>query len=268
MRFTRLATLALGLAALTACEDEVTSPDTPPLGGVRYINAVADTFAVDITMIDQLEWSANARNLNFRAGTEHFPTEVGERRVRVFAFNSANPNIGGVTTILLDTTLTVTVDQRSTFLLTGSARAGNLRFVEIVDNPPEAAAGQISVRAINTSTGAVDVYYVPRDTSTITGAPAIDNLAAMAVSPYQGRATGAVAARVTPDNSTTVAASQAGPAAPSTLPGATPAPGVDVAGSGFSVYYFPRGVAGSPQNSRSTPAVVWFVDKQAIPAGQ
>src|SRR3712207_6883625 len=46
-------------------------PICPPLAGVRVINALPDTNAVDVVMIDQVEWSLTARNINFRAGTEH-----------------------------------------------------------------------------------------------------------------------------------------------------------------------------------------------------
>jgi hypothetical protein len=79
--------------------------------------------------------------------------------------------------------------------------------------------------------------------------------------PYATRAAGAVAARFTAAGGTAAAASTAGPASPSAAAGASPAAGVNTAGSAFSVYYFPRGVAGSPQNAATTPRVTWFVDR-------
>jgi len=266
MRFTRFMLLGLGLAVAAGCGDDVTNPSRPPVGGVRFINALADTSAVDIRMIDQVEWSANASNLNFRAGTEHFPTEAKQRQIRVFAFTSGSPTIPNVSQVLHEATITVTANRNVTLLLTGSARAGTVRFEEILDDAPAVASGQVAVRSINASTGAIDVYYVPRDTSTLTGAPAVDNLASLAASPYVTRAAGVFAARATPSDAMTIAASRAGPTAPSTLPGATRAAGVDSEGSAFSVYYFPRGVAGSPQTA-TTPAIVWFVDARPLPSG-
>src|SRR6185503_2154482 len=116
MHLSRLAIIAIGALAFAACNDSdtVTDPSTPPLGGVRFINAVADTGSVDITMIDQIEWSAKGVALAFRAGTEYFPTEAKSRRVRVFPTST---NIIVTSHILLDTTLAVAANTRVTYLL-------------------------------------------------------------------------------------------------------------------------------------------------------
>jgi hypothetical protein len=268
MRFPRTAFLTLGLVALVGCQDDPTNPSQPPLGGVRFINALADTTPVDIKFVDQVEWTPMmTNNINFRAGTAHEPTEAKQRRVKVFAYLGSNPTIDNVSKLLLETTIDVPANQKTTFLLTGSARAGDVRLVAITDDPPALAAGQIAVRSVNASTGAVDVYYVASTTTAISGAPTVDNLGALGTSGYVTRATGAVAARVTaPDDAATINASQAGPTAPTGPAGATPAAGVDSQGSAFSVYYFPRGVAGSPQNAVAAPTVVWFIDAQPLPA--
>jgi hypothetical protein len=262
MRASRFLLLCASLAALTACDDsDVSSPSRPPLAGVRYINALSDTTSVDIRMIDQIEWSAVANNLAFTAGTEHQATEAKARHIRVFAFLSSNPNIDNVSKQLLDTTITFTANANVTLLLTGSARARTVRFVTIDDNPPSAAAGQIAVRAVNASTGAVDAYFVAAPTDPITGTPSAANIGAQAASTYVTRTTGNVALRVTDRGSTTANASVAGPTAPVGATGTLPAAGVNTGGSAFSVYYFPRGVAGSPQNAIATPSIVWFVDR-------
>jgi uncharacterized protein DUF4397 len=259
MRLTRFITLVIGFAAFTACSsDDVFDPSTPPIASVRFINAVTDTGAVDITMIDQINWSAKALNLAFRAGTAYWPTEAKSRHIRVFP---TSRSIGVTSVMLLDTQVDIAANTRVTLLLTGSARAGTLRFVTIDDGPTAPAAGQIGVRLVNASGGAVDAYLVAATTDPITGAPFAANVASNAASTYAGRGPGAAAVRATDAGSATVTASQAGPAAAATLPGELPAAGVTAAGTAFSVYYFPRGVAGSPNNAITTPGMVWFVDR-------
>lgn len=259
MRLSRFITVVVGLAALTACKgDDVFDPSTPALASVRFINAVTDTGSVDITMIDQIEWSAKALNLAFRAGTAYWPTEAKTRTIRVFPTSRV---IGVTSGILLDTQVDIAANTRVTLLLTGSARAGTLRFVIIDDGPIAPAAGQIGVRLVNASSGAVDGYLVALPADPLPGSPFAANVASNAASTYAGRATGSAAVRATDAGSATVTASAAGPAAPATLPGELPSAGVTNAGTSFSVYYFPRGVLGSPQNAITTPGMVWFVDR-------
>ena len=89
-------------------------------------------------------------------------------------------------------------------------------------------------------------------TTPIADPAAASNVGFAAQSPYVSRTTGKAAVRVTDVGSTTVNASTRGPVA-TVLAGANPAAGVNSAGTRFSVYYFPRGVAGSPQNAVATP---------------
>ena len=61
MRFFRISLLPLALLAVAACHDDgVSVNNRPPLGGVRFVNAVADGGPVDIRMVDQVEWSASS----------------------------------------------------------------------------------------------------------------------------------------------------------------------------------------------------------------
>ena len=268
MRLTRIALAAMSLAVLAGCnDDEVSSPTRPPLAGVRVINAIADTGSVDVVMVDQVDWSLmSARNINFRAGSIYEPVEAKARHIRVFTFNSASPTINNVTQVLHDTTITFAADSKQTLLLTGSARAKTVKFIVINDGAaPTPAAGQIAVRAVNASTGAIDAYLLTTATDPIAGAPAAANLGSFGTSTYVSRATGNVAARFTDAGTTTATASAAGPNAPPVVAGANPGAGVNSAGSVFSVYFFPRGVAGSPQNAVTTPTAVWFVDRVPVP---
>jgi hypothetical protein len=260
MRLSTLVSIVLGAAAITACKSaDVFDPTPPPNGSVRFINAVTDTGSVDITMIDQIEWSAKAINLAFRnPGTQYWVTEAKARHIRVFP---TSRTIGVTSQILLDTTVTITAGTRTTLLLTGSARSKTLRFVAIDDATTAPAAGTIGVRLVNASTGAVNAYLTSVVGDPLPATPFATNVAALAASTYSTRAVGTAAVKVTDPGSATVNAQLAGPAAPATLPGELPAAGVTAEGTMFSVYYFPRGVAGSPQNAITTPGVVWFVDR-------
>jgi len=249
---------------MTACKSaDVFDPTPPPNGSVRFINAVADTGAGDITMIDQIEWSAKAVNLGFRTGTQYWVTEAKARHIRVFP---TSRTIGVTSQILLDTTVTITAGTRSTLLLTGSARSKTLRFVAIDDATTAPAVGSIGVRLVNATTGAVNAYLTADTLAALPASPFAANVAALATSTYATRAVGIAAVRVTDPGSATITAQLPGPSAPATLPGELQSAGVTASGTMFSVYYFPRGVAGSPQKAITTPGVVWFVDRN--PADQ
>jgi uncharacterized protein DUF4397 len=277
MRLSRLVALFVAVVAIAGCgSDKVTDPSFPPLAGVRFINAVNDTSALDIRAIDQVQFSPVANGLAYRGATEYQPTEAKDRHFRVFVTSQSVPIASNP---IDDETISFAADGRYTLLLTGSARTpGSVKFVVITDAPPTPPAGQIAVRTSNLSAGAIDNYIVDSVTTPIAGAPTIANVAPGAQSAYIVRATGKQASRVTPAGSATVSASQQGPPAP-ILAGAIPAAGVTSAGSAFTIMYFPAGVSGSPTapttgNSRCTataplvplascvPTVVWFVDRQ------
>jgi hypothetical protein len=266
MRVNRFILSCLGVAAISACENDKISTTTPPaLAAVRYINSVADTGSVDIAMIDQVEWSAYAKPLAFRAASAYQPAEAKARHIRVFP---TSLNIGVTSQILLDTTVNLTAGSRVTLLLTGSARAKTLKFVVIDDDVTPPAAAQISMRLVNASTAPVNVY-VTADTADVLPANAtFANITSLAASSYVSRAVGKVAVQATdvpPDGAT---AKAVGPNAPPSPPGDVfPAAGVNTQYTKFSVYYFPRGVAGSPQNAVNKPGLVWFVDRNPCDPG-
>lgn len=261
MRLSRIVILAAGLGALSACsDDEIVGSAIPPLGQVRFINAVADTAMVDIRAIDQVEYSPqNVGELAFRRGTEYQLIEAKSRQFRVFA---TSRNIAVTQVPLLDATVDIQANTRVTLLLVGNSRdKSSLRFITINDDATAPAAGMISVRVVNASTGAVDGYLVNTATDAITGSPAAANVATRAASAYVTRAATTTAAlRFTNFGSSTVTASAAGPVA-TVISGANAAAGVNSAGTKFSVYYFGPGTAGSNNAALTTPAAVWFADR-------
>ena len=266
MRLNRFVPFCLALAGLSACSGKDISTTTPPgLAAVRYINAVPDTGAVDFRMIDQVEWSAFGTAVNFRQGTAYQPSEAKARRIRVFPTST---NIAITSQVLLDTTVALTAGTRVTLLLTGSARAKTLKFVTIDDDITPPASGQIAVRLVNASGAPVSGYLVTTTADALPGTATFANVGALATSNYVARGTGAAAVRATDAGALTVNASTAGPNAPTSAPGDVfPAAGVNSQLTKFSVYYFPRGVAGSPQNSVTSPSLVWFVDRNPCDTG-
>lgn len=278
MRLTRLTALFAAAIAIAGCgSDKITSTNFPPLAGVRWINAVSDTGAIDVRAIDQVEFSPVVNALAFTKGTEHQPIEAKARHLRAF-ITSTNPAI--TSNPIVDTTITFAANQRYTVLITGAARS-KVFFVVVDDNPSAAPSGQIGIRAVNASSGAIDAYVVDSTSTAITGTATAANVAPLTASQYVGRAPGKVAVRVTPAGTPgTVTASQQGPYPPQTLTGEAPAAGVTTASTPFSVYYFPAGVSGSvtapttgtnrcgvaAQLATCNPLVVWFVDNVPTPA--
>lgn len=263
MRLQRLVLFCLGAAVVSGCDDDkIVTSSPPPLAGVRFINALADTGAVDIRMIDQVEWSALALTLAFRSGTEHQPTEAKARRIRVFP-TSTNPAV--TSQFLIDTTITVAANTNYTFLLVGSARANTDRFVVLTDNVP-ACADNIAIRAVNAGvTGNVDLFITRKAADARPAQPSLSNVAPLVASSYVTRAADTTFVRFTNAGDTTTVASAAGPTAPATATGQRPAAGVNSACSAFSAIAFPRSVAGSsaPQTPArfTAPEVIYFVDR-------
>jgi hypothetical protein len=268
--------LPLVLLAAVACHDDgVSVNERPPLGGVRFINAVPDGGPVDIRMVDQVEWSAssvsggaNCCGLAFRAGTIHWATEAKPRHIRVFPSDSS---IAVTSQILHDTTITIEANKNVTLMLVGSrAAGGKVSFVMIDDNPGTVGANQIATRLVNASstgqTPATATGYVTADTTTALPAGAtFPSVAPRSAANYLLRPTGSFFLRTTAAGDNTTIWSAAAPAgAPADgLVGATA--GALGGGSAFSGYLFPRSAAGSGAPSAfTTPGIVYFVD--LIPA--
>lgn len=268
MRLNRFILLGLGIAVLYGCGKDATGTVTPPPSAyVRYVNALADTGSVDIAMIDQTQWSANAKPLAFRGASIYQVTDATHpRHIRVFPTST---NAAVTSQILNDETLTFTPDTRVTLLLTGSARAQTAHFVVINDDIAPPASGQIAIRVVNASSGAIDAYVVDSSNTALAGTPTAAGVAPLATSAYVGRAAGKVAVRATAAGAPApVSASQQGPYAPASPPGDVfAAAGVNSQYSKFSVFYFPAGVPGSPQNGVANPSLIWFVDRNPCDPG-
>lgn len=269
MRPNSVVMLCFAVTAITACGKDVTGVSRPPLAGVRLINGLTEGSAVDIRAVDQIEWSPVANNLSYRNATVYYPTQAGDRHIRVFP-TSTDASVTSV--IMLDVTITVQADSRVTLLLTGSTVANTVRFVVISDDIAPPASGQIGVRAVNASTTPIDGYLVPRTTSPVAGTPTFSNVASQGTSAYVNQPAVAsndtTAIRVTPAGSVTVSASAQGPATPASPAGSPslPAAGIQTQGTKFSVYYFPAVSAiaasqGRPAVAATAASAIWLVDR-------
>ncbi len=271
MRLSRFALLGVAVSAMVGCSepsDGPTTPNTPPLAYVRYINAVPDTLNTTVRFIDQIEYSPMSwANVAFRGlGQGNYqPTEAKARKFRVFTYSS-DVSTAGNTNILVDTTITFEAGKYYTLLHLGYARAGSApkqRIVVINDALPATPAG-IAFRAIHAglNVGNVDIYATPTTTDAISGAPLLANVSLNTVSAYLARATGAFAARVTAPGSTTAVISAAAPAGTAGSASVDPIGGATIAGSIITAIAFPATPANSAGARFTTPGVVYFVDKQ------
>jgi hypothetical protein len=276
MRLIRLSFLPAALAVFVACgrDNGVSVNARPPLGGVRFINAVADGGPVDIRMVDQVEWSASSVNgtntgLAFRAGTIHWATEAKARQIRVFPTDSS---IAVTTQVLHDTSIVIEANKNVTLMLVGSrAAGGHVSFIKIDDTPPTLSGTKIAVRFVNASSAGstptnADAYVTASTSSSVTGAsPSFAGLAPRTASPYIVRDTAQLALRASAAADQTTFWSAAAPAGAPAGAGIAATAGAAGPGSAMSAYLFPRSVAGSAAPAGfTTPGVIWFVD--LIPA--
>ena len=302
MHLSRLLLLPVALLAVTACSDDdgATVNSRPPLGGVRFINAVPDGGPLDMHMVDQIQWSATSvrgttgdNGLAFRQGTIHWATEAKPRHIRVFPTGT---DISVTSQILHDTTITIEANKNVTLLLVGTRAANDLHFVVINDDVPALTAGQIAARVVNAGvTGAVDGYFTA-STSTAIGAmaPTVTGVAPFSASSYVVRPTDAFAAQVTPAGSQASIWSFDAPEGEPAGDKVEAAAGYSAPLSGLAAYVFPRACpalaeAPTPDNCAAMvdipsvesleddptgvnttaylmPTVVWFVD-QIPPVG-
>jgi hypothetical protein len=261
MNLKKLALLAVAGLSLAACADDA-GPFLAPQRSqafVRWVNAVPDTFALNLRFVDKVEGSAWWEVQPFRFVGNYQGVDAGSRHIKVFG--SGN-NLATVSQVFTDVTVDFVEDQYYTIISTGSARAGSVALTVIQDPRPTPGA-QIAYRVINAGMGgAVDAYAVATATTAISGAPTIGGVANLAASNYVNSATGAFAFRVTDAGTTTIRASAAAPA------GATAASvsqsnqaGYSIAGSLLTAFVFPASAAGAP-TTFTTPGVVWMQDNR------
>jgi len=277
MRFQRLISAAIIACAVSACAKDITgvTHTPPPLAYVRYINAVPDTFDMDFRAVDQVAYSQPFINVAYEGlGAGNYQGyQAGSRHIRIFldpspANNTVAVDPAVVSTVMVDTTLSLTAGQYYTLIEYGSARAKTTqaKFMVINDALPAVSTTNVQFRVINLAPveGAVDVYVRPDGTTPLSGAPTVANLAAGAASAYLSQATGPFVIRLTTPGTFTAAAAPAATLQVGTA-GTTavdPIYGSGQGGSVFTAFIFDASAAGSPGATFATPGVVYYPDRQ------
>jgi hypothetical protein len=267
MRFSRAGLCLVAVAALTACSADagkVFLPDNSNLAYTRFVNAVADTGAMDWRFVDAVEKSPVAFGLQFRGmfpETGYQGTGAGSRHLRIF---QTSTDIQQTQKVFFDTTFNFVAGKHYTIITAGNMRGGGAKLYILTDDYPDPGA-QIAMRVYNAGAGTVDVYTsASGGTSTLPAALAT-NVANFAATQYVAMPTGPLALRAFS------AGSRAFPAmidasVPAGLPADRPnnltaVGGSTQAGSVLTAFLFPRSVAGSTARNFATPGVVYIVDR-------
>lgn len=274
MKMQRMGLLGFGLIAAGCTRDKgpFTAPDVPR-AYVRFVNAVADTNAVDFKFVDMIEGSPYYQHASFRYISAYQRANAGSRHVMVFAVDpdeakSKVPRIEIVTQVLKDTTINLEAGKYYTLLMTGTQR-NKASYINVIEDVRGTAPSgtQIAVHAINAAIGVgpVDVYALATATSPVSGAAAIAAAAPGKAQPYSLRATGSFAFGATTAGSSTVLAAALAPAGAASASSSQSAlGGYSIGGSYLTAFIFPGGVAGSLA-SPATPSVVWIQDNAPMP---
>lgn len=256
---------------LGACGiEQVVETENIPTAGVRFVNAVPDTNAMDMRFVDIVESNAHYGQ-NFRSNpvtsagvttsqlVQYKNTRAGSRRFRVFL----NDTIQSVaSTVLKDTTYTFDANKLYTVMMWGAARTGGMR-TAIWEDAPADPGSNVALRVINTTSSAIDArYYVSGGTAPATASWA--NIPPMSASSYINVPPGQYRINVQPAGGGTplFADGLALIGAQKSASGDIEAlPGTSVAGSAVSAIVFPRSTAGSraPQTAAFTNPQMTFV---------
>ena len=277
MRFQRLIFAAILACGVAACAKNVTGVThaPPPLAYVRYVNAVSDTFAMDLRAVDQVLYSQPFLNTVYRGlgDGDYQGYQAGSRHIRIF-LDPSPPNTTVpvdpliVSTVMIDTTLTLTAGTYYTLVHVGGARAGSAvkeKLWVITDALPAQSTATVQYRIINTAMvqGAVDVYVSA--TGTTTGTPTASSLAFQSATSYISQAPGAIIMKLTLPGTQTVVGAAAGTTLQTGTAGTTAADpifGSLQGGSILTAFIFDATPAGKTAPTFTTPGIVFFPDVQ------
>ncbi len=267
--------------ALVGCEKTkqgVLQPQAP-LAGLRYVNLVNDTGAVDFRIVNYIGDAPNAGAATFRTGGQpyglatnflppHWPVEANrDVEVRVF-MNGQDPAIASQ--VVFDTTMQFAANVNYTFYLYGSARASGVHAFVSVDTLAAAPAG-VAFRVIHlggAGVGNVDVDVADQAaTSPLAGTATFANVAPGATTAYANRAvSGTLMAVASAPTTRGPFVFQAN--APAGTVGTTtsnPIAGTAVAGTAISAVVVPASVVGSaaPQTAAyQIPTIIFLIDRK------
>lgn len=282
-RSLKLSVLCLVLGAASACStpDKIVATEDIPTAGVRFINAVPDTNAMDFRFVDIVESNSHYK-IGFRNGPassggvtasaqiEYKNTRAGSRHFRIF-LNGTTADIASF--VLKDTIVTIEAGKLYTAMMLGSARAGGMKLVFYEESIPDPGT-QVGLRVINTTGTAIDVRTFAA-TATLPAAatwsvPAYTRSSFVTASPSQVRY------NVQPAGGGTVFVPEALAliGTPATSSAGTSVldiealPGTTVAGSAVTAIIFPASMAGSNAAQFAAPGMSFMWDRRPPrPAG-
>jgi hypothetical protein len=266
--------VSVALVACTEAEQGVLQPQGP-LAGLRYVNLVNDTGAVDFRIVNFIGDAPTAGAAAFRTGGQpyglatnflppHWKVEANrDVHVRVF-MNGLDPAVSSL--VVFDTTCTFAENVNYTFFLYGSARGAAVHAKVTVDTLP-APAG-VAFRVINMGAAAVDVDVVAQSAvAPLAGTASFANVAVGAVTAYTNFAvSGTLMATATAPTTRTPFLYSAN--APAGVVGTTtvnPVAGTLVAGTAISAVIVPASVVGStaPQGGAFVnPTILFLIDRK------
>ena len=279
----KLSVLCLVLGAASACStpDKIVATEDIPTAGVRFINAVPDTNAMDFRFVDIVESNAHYK-IGFRNGPstsggvtasaqiEYKNTRAGSRHFRIF-LNGSTADIASF--VVKDTTVTIEAGKLYTALMQGSARTGGMKLVFYEETIPDPGT-QVGLRVINTTGTAIDARTFAA-TATLPAAatwsvPAYTRSSFVTAAPSQIRFNvqpaggGAV---LVPEALALIGAPASSSAGTAVLD-IDALPGTSVAGSAVTAIIFPASVAGSNAVQFAAPGMSFMWDRRPPrPAG-
>lgn len=268
MSASRLFALCVLSWGAAACGEDKLGPE-PPIGALRFVNAVADTGSMDFRVVDVVGSAPQFLENTFRAATPYQAVEAGVRHLKVFMTPSRTDTLVGSPT-MWDTTFTIVASTNYTVVITGFARTGSnppLRMLIIQDDATAPAAGQIRLRAVNLGSGlgAIDAFWRP-SAAPAPGTAFGSNIAFGGAGSYAPLDTAALQVAATATGTTTpTLADVAGPAGVRGDSIANPIAGTRVSGSVLTALLVPASVAGSgaPQGGAfAAPSIIYLTDRR------
>ncbi|MEP6621617.1 MAG: DUF4397 domain-containing protein [bacterium] len=273
-RILHLSVLCLVAGAASACStpDQIVNTPDIPTAGVRFINAVPDTNALDMRFVDIIESNAqygiSFRNSPITSGgvtasstVEYKNTQAGSRHFRVFLSSTVQ---AVASTVIKDTTVTITAGKLYTAIMWGTARTGGMKFAFIEENIPDPGTN-VGLRVMNATTAAIDARQYP-SAGTAPVAATWASVAPLTFTTFVNASPAQVKFNITAAGSATAMFTDG-----LALIGAAPAvdleglPGTTVAGSAVTAIVFPASVVGSnaPQGGvYTTPQLTFMWDKR------
>lgn len=274
--------LAAGVVSACKLPDNVIKSEDIPTAGVRFVNAVPDSagaFGLDMRFVDIVESNAQFR-ITFRnnpvtasgvtASTQvqYKNARAGSRHFTIFLDDTLQ-NIAS--TVLKDTTVTLTAGKNYTVMLAGGARAGSAPAMKlmVIEESVADPGNQVALRVINTTGTAIDVRQYTQG-GTLPVAATWANVQPQGISNYVTSTPGNILYNVQPaGGGTALFADQLALLGAAATVDIEALPGTTIAGSAVTLVVFPRSTAGArtPQGAAfQIPAGSFIWDRRPVRA--